>query len=107
MMHSIDSGQHARRQQPSMLPGMAEEQPSAADSSALFLVALEEKARRLMKRSRYDEAARAFREVVDTLQLQRQGRQVATITTTTCDDHVTREVGALEGIAFCLSQQLE
>lgn len=83
------------------------EEPAAVSSAAL-----EEKARRLLKRCRYEDAAKAFRQVV--LQVQ-QGRDDSGMTCYDggggdrgCDVRdVTREIGALEGLAICLSRQVE
>ncbi|CAN0554322.1 unnamed protein product [Ectocarpus sp. 12 AP-2014] len=93
------------------------EQASASDNSSgsraagLSLQALEEKARRLLKRCRYDDAAKTFKTLLEVAQVQRdaaagRGRQQ--------QEHGpypkkswSLEIGALEGLAICLSRQLD
>ena len=67
------------------------------------LLALEEKARRLLKRCRYDDAARSFRQVVVAVECE------ATSATARSQSRrmLSREIAALEGLAICLSRMLE
>lgn len=72
------------------------------------LESLEDKARQLLRRCRYEEAALAFKEVASALQLQRRGDIVATaITSAVSSDVTNREIGAWEGLAVCLSRMLK
>lgn len=74
------------------------------------LIALERKARRLLKRCRYEDAAKAFKQVATALQVQRdRGDYERSDGIACCGEKgdATREVGALEGLAICLSRQLE
>jgi len=64
------------------------------------LPALEEKARRLLKRCRYDDAAQSFRQVVVVV-------QQSAMTRSRSRSMRSREIAALEGLAICLSRQLE
>ena len=93
-------------------PGAGQKPPTPEDPIA-SLVALEEKARRLLKRCRYEESAKTFKEVVDTLQLQRQAGPISISPCSSlnwgCSQEVmvSREVGALEGLAICHSRMLK
>lgn len=102
-----------RAHHPPTMPGAGEKPPTSEDAAAP-LVALEEKARRLLKRCRYEESANTFKEVVDTLQLQRQTGQISI--SQQCSSlnwarrqemMVSREVMALEGLAICHSRMLK
>ena len=64
--------------------------------------ALEERTKELMKGRRYDEASKVFKELIQTLHLQR-----FTGLDSRCDMTVMQEIGALEGLAICLSRQLK
>lgn len=109
---SSSSMMSTRAHHPPAMPG-AEEKPSTSEDTTASLVALEEKARRLLKRCRYEESAKTFKEVVDTLQLQRQAGQISisqcsSLNWGCCQEvMVTREVGALEGLAICHSRMLK
>lgn len=89
--------------------GNSSDSPRAAPS----VLDLEEKARRLLKRSRYGDAAKTFDLVVQEIQLQRHtGTSAAwsrrvTSSDSASDQSVLREIAALEGLAICLSRQLE
>ncbi len=68
------------------------------------LLALEEKARRLLKRCRYDDAARSFKQVVVAV----EAEATSSAMTRGCSrTMLSREIAALEGLAICLSRQLE
>ena len=66
------------------------------------VVALEEKAKRLLKRCRYGEASCVFKEVAACRKLQRQTGEEQLQ-----PRHIAAEISALEGLALCLSRQLE
>ena len=94
-------------------PGTAGE-ASAAPSGACALLALEEKARRLLKRCRYAEAGRCFKQVVGDLELvvdvnsaKTNSSSSSSSTSTGSTSRASREIGAWEGLAVCLSRQLE
>lgn len=97
----------------------AEGNDSSSTAGSVNITTLE-KANRLLRRCRYDDAANAFKEVVSELQLQ----QASALTECGCDgsdERLTRlqqqqyplhqaderEIEALEGLAICLSRQLE
>lgn len=80
------------------------------ETAVVCLVALEEKARRLLKRCRYEDAAKAFKQVATVLQVQRDKDDDERSDGMACcgeKGDATREAGALEGLAICLSRQLE
>ncbi|CAB1102526.1 unnamed protein product [Ectocarpus sp. CCAP 1310/34] len=94
------------------------EQASAGDISSgshaagPSLQALEEKARRLLKRRRYDDAAKTFKTILEVAQVQRdaaagRGRQQQQQHWPDPKRIWSLEIGALEGLAICLSRQLE
>lgn len=103
-----------RAHQPPAMPG-AGEKPSTSEDTTSTIVVLEEKARRLLKRGRYEESAKTFKEVVDMLQLQRQAGQISisqqcSSLNWSCsleEVMVSREIGALEGLAICYSRMLQ
>lgn len=67
------------------------------------LLALEEKARRLLKRCRYDDAAQSFKQVVVAVEAEAS----SAMTRSRSRSMLSREIAALEGLAICLSRQLE
>lgn len=73
-------------------------EPSLTEASE----AIEQRAKWLLSRCRYDEAVKAFKELIQVLQLQRPSSK---------DDRhdatLMREIVAQEGLALCLSRQLE
>lgn len=77
------------------------------------ILELEEKAKRLLKRCRYSDAAKTFGLVVQEIQLQRHTVVINSAgwssgsSTSTSHRSLFREIGALEGLAICLSRQLE
>eukprot|EP00903_Cladosiphon_okamuranus_P014487 g13438.t1 len=84
-------------------PGVAGDTP-AGDSS---LRILEEKARRLLKRCRYGEAGRCFQQVVGNLELVVDANPTTMTSTSNGVSRSSREIGAWEGLALCLSRQLD
>lgn len=88
-------------------PGVAGDTP-AGDSS---LLALEEKARRLLKRCRYGEAGRCFQQVITDLELvvDPNSAKPTSRSGNNSNSHSrsSREIGAWEGLALCLSRQQE
>lgn len=101
-----------RAHHPPAMPG-AGQKPSTPEDPTPALVALENKARRLLKRCRYEESANTFKEIVDTLQLQRQAGPISISPCSSlnwgCSQEVlvSREIGALEGLAICHSRMLQ
>lgn len=83
-------------------PACRRGEPSFDNSGGPSLTALEDKARRMLKRCRYDDAAKAFKDL--TTQLQLQGAEGSDCCS---GETMTREIAALEGLAICLSRQLE
>lgn len=96
----------------SMPGGVVHARPIDGSSASPALIALEEKAGRLLKRCRYDEAAKTFQDVVDALlQLQHRDGEIQVAAGGgwgfATSDSVAREIGALEGLAICLSRKLK
>ncbi|CAM9713832.1 unnamed protein product, partial [Ectocarpus sp. 8 AP-2014] len=97
------------------------EQASAGDNSSgsraagHSLQALEEKARRLLKRCRYDDAAKTFRTLLEVAQVQRDAAAAAGRGRPQQQQQHSPypkrswslEIGALESLAICLSRQLD
>lgn len=86
-------------------PGVAAGEASDTPAGASPLLALEEKARRLLKRCRYGEAGRCFKQVLSDLELVVEANPATT--NSGSSSQMSREIGALEGLAICLSRQLE
>ncbi|CAM9622208.1 unnamed protein product, partial [Ectocarpus sp. 13 AM-2016] len=93
------------------------EQASAGDHSSgsraagPSLQVLEEKARRLLKRCRYDDAAKTFKTLLEVAQVQRDAAAGRGWQQQQHGLYPKRswslEIGALEGLAICLSRQLD
>eukprot|EP00752_Nemacystus_decipiens_P007816 g6981.t1 len=100
------------------------DQPGTADAASVTptgassLTALEEKARRLLKRCRYAEAERCFKQVIGDLEVVVDANSSATdrstgtsssssSSITSSTSRASREIGAWEGLAICLSRQLD
>lgn len=73
-------------------------EPSLTEASE----ALEQRAKRLLNRGCYDEAANVYKELIQSLQLQR-----ASSKDDRRDASLIPEIVAQEGLALCLSRQLE
>ena len=93
-------------------PGMAGE-ASANPTGASSLSALEEKAGRLLKRCCYAEAGRCFRQILGDLEVvvdpnsPNTNSLVSSSGSSSSSSRASREIEAWEGLAICLSRQLD